>query len=86
MRINYSSEYAIQDYMIEGTWGLRVWGGRPHMFGRDLDAQMDEVIALLERLNMKVAIYSRSNPYPSRLRSRRICAKAKRWRYTVGNR
>lgn len=51
---NYSLQYAIQDLHDLGYQGIEIWGGRPHMFGHDLDVQLDEITGLLERLNMKV--------------------------------
>lgn len=51
---NYSLRYAIQDLHQLGYDGIEIWGGRPHMFGHDLDDQLDEINELLTRLNMKV--------------------------------
>jgi len=51
---NYSLKYAIQDLHDLGYEGIEIWGGRPHMYQNDLDEQMDEIISLLKKLNMKV--------------------------------
>lgn len=51
---NYSLQYAIKDLHKLGYQGIEIWGGRPHMYRQDLDAQIDEIVDLLNKLNMEV--------------------------------
>ncbi len=51
---NYSLQNAITSLHQLGYDGIEIWGGRPHMFRQDLDEQLDELVKLLDRLNMKV--------------------------------
>lgn len=52
--LNYSLQFAIKDLHDIGYQGIEIWGGRPHMYRHDLDEQMDDIIGLLKKLNMKV--------------------------------
>ena len=51
---NYSLQQAIRHLHRYGYQGVEVWGGRPHAYRRDLDDEVDEITALLGRLNMTV--------------------------------
>ena len=51
---NYPLQEAIRRLHQHGYQGIEVWGGRPHAYRRDLDDELDEIIALLDRLEMAV--------------------------------
>jgi len=51
---NYLLQEAIHRLHKYGYQGIEVWGGRPHMYRHDLDDQMDEIVALLDRYEMTV--------------------------------
>ena len=54
---NYSLQYAIQDLAKLGYDGIEIWGGRPHMYRRDLDEQMEDIRRLLEENHLTVCNY-----------------------------
>ena len=65
---NYSLQYAIRDLAELGYQGIEIWGGRPHMYRGDLDEQMDEIRALLERHKLEVCNFIPAQfRYPSLL-------------------
>jgi protein FrlC len=51
---NYPLQEAIRRLHQHGYQGIEVWGGRPHAYRRDLDDELDDIVALLERLEMAV--------------------------------
>lgn len=51
---NYPLQEAIRRLHKYGYQGIEVWGGRPHAYRHDLDDEMDEIIALLDRFEMTV--------------------------------
>lgn len=51
---NYPLQEAIRRLHRLGYQGVEVWGGRPHAYRYDLDDEMGEIIALLDRLGMSV--------------------------------
>ena len=51
---NYPLQAAIRRLHQYGYQGIEVWGGRPHAYRRDLDDELDEIIALLDRFEMTV--------------------------------
>jgi protein FrlC len=51
---NYPLQKAIRLLHKYGYQGVEVWGGRPHAYRHDLDDELDEIIALLDRLGMTV--------------------------------
>jgi len=51
---NFSLQQAIRHLHSYGYQGIEVWGGRPHAYRRDLDDEMDEIVALLAHLDMTV--------------------------------
>jgi len=51
---NYSIQDAIRHLAQYGYQGIEFWGGRPHMYCHDLDAQLKEIIDLLTKYNMVV--------------------------------
>ena len=51
---NYPLQEAIGRLHQAGYQGIEVWGGRPHAYCHDLDSQLDEVVALLDRFEMVV--------------------------------
>jgi protein FrlC len=51
---NYPLQEAIRRLHNYGYQGIEVWGGRPHAYRRDLDDQLDEILALLDRFGMSV--------------------------------
>jgi len=51
---NYPLQEAIRRLHKFGYQGIEVWGGRPHAYRHDLDDEMDEIVTLLDRLEMKV--------------------------------
>jgi len=52
--LNYPLQEAICRLHEFRYQGIEVWGGRSHAYRHDLDDEMDEIVALLERLEMKV--------------------------------
>jgi len=52
---NYPLQEAIRRLHEHGYQGIEVWGGRPHMYRHDLDDQLDEITALLDRFGMNVS-------------------------------
>jgi protein FrlC len=51
---NYPLQEAIRRLHKFGYQGIEVWGGRPHAYRRDLDDELDEILALLDRFGMGV--------------------------------
>ena len=51
---NYPLEQAIRRLHQLGYAGIEIWGGRPHMYRRDLDAKLDSLKALLDECEMSV--------------------------------
>ena len=51
---NYPLQEAIGHLHQYGYQGVEVWGGRPHLYRHDLDGQLDEIVALLDRFEMVV--------------------------------
>ena len=51
---NYPLQEAIGRLHQYGYQGIEVWGGRPHLYRHDLDGQLDEIVALLDRFEMVV--------------------------------
>jgi len=51
---NYSLAHAIGDLARLGYQGIEIWGGRPHMYGRDLDEEMPALRKLLKETGLKV--------------------------------
>lgn len=51
---NYSLQEAIRRLHKYGYQGVEVWGGRPHAYRKDLDDEMDEIVALLDHFEMTV--------------------------------
>lgn len=51
---NYPLQEAIGRLHQYGYQGVEVWGGRPHLYRHDLDGQLDEIVALLDRFEMVV--------------------------------
>ncbi|MDY7011312.1 MAG: TIM barrel protein [Planctomycetota bacterium] len=51
---NYSLQHAITDLHSLGYDGIEIWGGRPHMYRHDLDGQMDEIVTLLRKCDMRI--------------------------------
>ena len=51
---NYPLQEAIRRLHRSGYQGIEVWGGRPHAYRHDLDDELDEIIALLDRFEMTV--------------------------------
>jgi protein FrlC len=52
--LNYPLQEAIRRLHEYGYQGIEVWGGRPHAYRRDLDDELDETLALLDRFEMSV--------------------------------
>ena len=52
--LNYPLQETIRRLHKFGYQGIEVWGGRPHMYRHDLDAELDDIRTLLERLGMAV--------------------------------
>jgi protein FrlC len=52
---NYPLQEAIRRLHRYGYQGIEVWGGRPHAYRHDLKDEMDEILALLQRLDMEVS-------------------------------
>ena len=51
---NYPLQEAIGRLHQYGYQGIEIWGGRPHVYRHDLDGQLDEIVALLDRFEMVV--------------------------------
>jgi protein FrlC len=51
---NYPIQEAIRRLYSFGYQGIEVWGGRPHVYRHDLDDEMDEILALLDKFQMSV--------------------------------
>jgi sugar phosphate isomerase/epimerase len=51
---NYSLQETIRRLHKFGYHGNEVWGGRPHMYRHDLDAELEDIRTLLEKLGMAV--------------------------------
>lgn len=51
---NTPLQEAIRRLHRYGYQGIEVWGGRPHAYRHDLDDEMDDIVALLDRLEMTV--------------------------------
>ncbi len=51
---NYSLQYAIKDLSRLGYDGIEVWGGRPHMYRGDLDAELPQIKSLLKEYNLEI--------------------------------
>lgn len=51
---NTPLQEAIRRLHRTGYQGIEVWGGRPHAYRHDLDDEMDDIVALLDRLEMTV--------------------------------
>ena len=53
--LNYPLPEAIRRLHRYGYQGIEVWGGRPHVYRHDLDDQLDDIAAQLDRLGMTVS-------------------------------
>jgi protein FrlC len=51
---NYPLQEAIRRLHQRGYQGVEIWGGRPHAYRHDLDEELDEIVALLDRFEMSV--------------------------------
>jgi len=51
---NYPLQEAIRRLHALGYHGVEIWGGRPHAYRHDLDDELGEIVALLDRLEMSV--------------------------------
>lgn len=51
---NYPLQHAIRRLHEAGYQGIEIWGGRPHMYRHDLDAEIDSLKALLDECEMAV--------------------------------
>ena len=51
---NYPLDQAIRRLHQLGYAGIEIWGGRPHMYRHDLDAELDRIKALLDEFEMTV--------------------------------
>ena len=51
---NYSLRDAIRRLHQFGYQGIEIWGGRPHMYRHDLDAEFDSIKRLLDECEMTV--------------------------------
>jgi fructoselysine 3-epimerase len=51
---NYPLREAIRRLHQFGYPGIEIWGGRPHMYRHDLDAELDGIKALLDECEMTV--------------------------------
>lgn len=49
---NHNIQDAVRRLHDHGYQGIELWGGRPHVYRHDLDGELDELGALLARLNM----------------------------------
>ena len=67
---NHSLPDAIRRLHRCGYQGIEIWGGRPHMYGHDLDAEFDSIRALLDECEMSVPNFIPAQfRYPSILSS-----------------
>lgn len=67
---NASLQHAIRKLHACGYQGIEVWGGRPHMYRHDLDAELDGIRALLDECGMVVPNFIPAQfRYPSILAS-----------------
>ncbi len=67
---NASLQHAIRKLHASGYQGIEIWGGRPHMYRHDLDAEMDGIKALLDECGMTVPnLIPAQFRYPSMLAS-----------------
>ncbi|MDC7244428.1 MAG: sugar phosphate isomerase/epimerase [Sphaerochaetaceae bacterium] len=65
---NYSLEYAIKDLAARGYDGIEIWGGRPHMYRKDLDDHASMLKDLLDEKGMEVCNFIPAQfRYPSLL-------------------
>ena len=65
---NYSLPYAIRELAALGYDGIEFWGGRPHMYRHDLDAEMSQIRELVEETGMVVCNFIPAQfRYPSLL-------------------
>ena len=51
---NYPLQEAIRRLHHFGYQGIEIWGGRPHMYRHDLDAEIDDIKRLLDECEMVV--------------------------------
>jgi protein FrlC len=51
---NYPLDQAIRRLHELGYAGIEIWGGRPHMYRHDLDAELDGIKSLLDECEMTV--------------------------------
>src|SRR5512136_2268909 len=51
---NYPLKQAVRRLHQFGYQGIEIWGGRPHMYRHDLDAELDSIRALLDECEMTV--------------------------------
>lgn len=51
---NYPLRNAISRLHASGYQGVEIWGGRPHYYRRDLDGELNEILALLDTFEMVV--------------------------------
>ena len=67
---NYSLQDAIRRLHQFGYQGIEIWGGRPHMYRHDLDAELDSIKQLLDECEMVVPNFIPAQfRYPSILSS-----------------
>jgi protein FrlC len=52
--LNYPLQEAIRRLHRFGYQGIEIWGGRPHLYRHDLDAELDSIKALLDQFEMTV--------------------------------
>ena len=51
---NFPLKQAIRRLHLLGYQGIEIWGGRPHMYRHDLDAELDSLKELLDECEMTV--------------------------------
>ena len=51
---NFPLQEAIRHLHRAGYQGMEIWGGRPHAYRHDLDDELEEIIALLDRSELAV--------------------------------
>lgn len=67
---NYRLQDAIRRLHQYGYAGIEIWGGRPHMYRHDLDAELDDIKRLLAECDMLVPNFIPAQfRYPSILSS-----------------
>lgn len=67
---NYSLSDAIRRLHQYGYAGVEIWGGRPHLYRHDLDAELDDLKRLLDECQMTVPNFIPAQfRYPSILSS-----------------